>query len=172
MRFNAIVGEVMKTDIKCVEPGESIEKAAQIMRTHKIGSVVVKDKNVHGIVTTSDIVYKHVAEKKGHVVNDVMTTDLITISPSMSIEDAARLMVKKKIEKLLVFDKGKMVGIITNNDIISIEPALFEILLERIKMGGTPQSDMSDYAQCESCNNYSDSVEEIDGEYICGECKA
>ena len=90
----------------------------------------------------------------------------------MSIEDAARLMVKKKIEKLLVFDKGKMVGIITNNDIISIEPALFEILLERIKMGGTPQSDMSDYAQCESCNNYSDSVEEVDGEYICGECKA
>ena len=172
MRFNALVGEVMRTDIKYVEPLDTIDKAAQIMQAHKIGSVVVKDKNVMGIVTTSDIVYKHVAGKRGVTVNEIMTTDLITISPSTSVEDAARLMVKKNIEKLLVFDKGKIVGLITTNDIVKIEPALFEILLERIKMGGLPQSDMSDYAQCESCNNYSDSVEEIDGEYVCSECKS
>jgi len=38
-------------------------------------------------------------------------------------------------------------------------------------MGGTPQADMSEYAQCEACGNYDDSVGEIEGEYICEECK-
>ncbi len=173
MRFNVLVGEIMKTDVKSVGPEDDVEKAAKVMRDNKIGSVIVKhDKNVLGIVTTSDIVYKHVADKRGHKIQDIMTTDLVNISPKMSIEAAAKLMVQKHIEKLLVFDKGSLVGIITNNDILSIEPALFEVLLERIKMGGTPPSDMSEYAQCEACGNFDDSVGEIEGEYVCEECKA
>ncbi|MBI4162176.1 MAG: CBS domain-containing protein [Candidatus Aenigmarchaeota archaeon] len=162
----------MKTDIKSLGPDENIEKAAKIMRDNKIGSVVVKsDKNVVGIVTTSDIVYKHVADKRGNKLQDIMTTDLVNISPRMNIEAAAKLMVQKKIEKILVFDKGSLVGIITNNDVLNVEPALFEVLLERLKMGGVPPADMSEYAQCEACGNYDDSVGEIEGEYICEECK-
>ena len=172
MRFNVLVGEMMKTDIKSVTPDDSVEKAAKIMRDDNIGSVVVKiDSNVKGIVTTSDIVYKHVAENKGNAVKDIMTTDVISVSPRMNVEDAARLMVHKNVEKLLVFDKGKLVGIITNNDILSIEPALFEILLERIKMGGMPAGDTTEYGQCEACGNYDDSVGEVEGEYVCEECK-
>ena len=172
MRFNVLVGEVMKTDVKTARPEDDVEKAAKIMRDNEIGSVVVKsDKNVLGIVTTSDIVYKYVADKRGHKIQDIMTTDLVNISPRMNIEAAAKLMVKKNIEKLLVFDKGSLVGIITNNDILGVEPALFEVLLERMKMGGLPPSDMSEYAQCEACGNYDDSVGEIEGEYTCEECK-
>jgi CBS domain-containing protein len=136
MKYTVQVGEVMKKDIKKVDMDDSIELAAKIMRDERIGSVVVVgEKNVKGIVTTSDIVYKHVAQGSGGKVKDIMTTGLITIDPSKSIEEAANMMVEKKIEKLLVFDMGKMVGIITNNDIIRVEPALFEILLERLKMG-------------------------------------
>ena len=172
MRFNVLVGEVMKTDVKTVGPEDDIEKAAKVMRDNNIGSAVVKlDKNIIGIVTTSDIVYKRVAAKHGNKVQDIMTTDLVSISPRMNIEAAAHLMVGKNIEKILVFDKGKLVGIITNNDILGVEPALFEVLLERMKMGGLPASDMVEYAQCEACGNYDDNVGEIEGEYICEECK-
>ncbi len=173
MRFSALVGEVMRTDIKKVDMEDSIETAAQIMRDERIGSVVVTgEKNVKGIVTTSDIVYKHVASGIGEKVKEIMSTELVTIEPDKTIEEAARLMVNRRIEKILVFSGSTLVGIITNNDILRIEPALFEILLERIKMGAAPKPEEDEnLVTCESCGNYSDSIEEINGEYVCAECR-
>ena len=171
MRFTALVGEIMRTDIKKIGMDEPIERAAKIMRDERIGSVVViGEKNVKGIITTSDIVYKHVAASHGETVKDIMTTELVTIEPNKSIEEAANLMVKKGVEKLLVFDGGRLVGIITNNDILRIEPALFEILLERIRMAGGAGNGPG-LTACESCGSYSDSVEEVRGAYMCADCR-
>lgn len=176
MRFSALVGEVMKTDIKKVDLEESIENAARIMRDERIGSVVVTgEKNVKGIVTTSDIVYKHVAGGSTGKVKDVMTTDMITIDPRTNIEEAARLMVEKGIEKLLVFDAGRLVGIITNNDIIRVEPALFEVLVERLKAGlhkgsGMIEEEDGSMSICESCGNMSESLQDIEGRSLCSQC--
>lgn len=172
MRFNIKVGEVMTTNVKTVSLDETVKKSAELMRNEKIGSVVVMgDKNVKGIVTTSDIVYKYVADNKGQFVKDIMTVDPVSISPNKTIEEAARLMAERRIEKLLVFNMNKLVGIITNNDIIKIEPALYEVLLEKLKMGSSPKNeDDFDYVECEVCGNYSDTVEELNGEYVCSEC--
>jgi len=174
MKLTVNVGEVMKKEVKTVGMNDTLEKAAMVMKNNKIGSVVVMgEKKVKGILTTRDVVYKHVASGKGETVNDIMTKDLITISPTQTIENAARLMVNKSVEKLLVFDAGKLVGIITNTDILFIEPALFEILLERMKIGtGSIREDQISFAQCENCGNYADDVEEIEGVYMCGDCKS
>ena len=172
MKFNVLVGDAMTRTIKHVDMGDTVEKAAQVMRDNKIGSVVVMgDKNVKGIVTSMDIVYKYVAEKKGERVSDIMTTDPIKISPSQTIEEAARTMIKYKIEKLLVFDMDRLVGIISNNDIIRVEPALIEILLERLKMGAAKTPQGEEITECESCGNYADDIEEVNGEYVCAECR-
>ncbi len=172
MKLNVLVGDVMTHQLKHVDVNDTIEKAAQIMRDEKIGSVVVMgEKQIKGLVTTSDIVYRYVAGKHGHTVSDIMTKDLITIAPSSTIENAAHNMVKHCVEKLLVFDKGSLVGIITTNDIVRVEPMLVEILLERFKIGSRkPPSDM-EVNECESCGNYSDSIEEVDGVYLCQECR-
>ena len=139
MKYTVLVGEVMRTVVKKLDMAEPIEKAAKIMRNEGIGSVVViGDKNIKGIVTTTDIVYKYVADGKGKVLSDIMTKNPVSISPEKTIEEAARLMVQKNIEKLLVFDKNRLVGIITNNDILRVEPALFEILLEQVKINYRP----------------------------------
>lgn len=173
MKFNVLVGDVMTKSIKRVGADDPIEKAARVMRDEKIGSVVVMgEKNVKGIVTTTDIVYKHIAGKNGSYVKDIMSTDLVSISPSSTIEEAARLMVKNNVEKILVFDRNTLVGIITNNDIIKVEPAIVEILLERMRMvGPRPPSDVV-VSECEECNAYSDSIEEVNGVYLCADCRA
>ena len=172
MRLNVLVGEVMTKNVMAVALDDPIDKAARIMRDNGIGSVVViGEKNVKGIVTTTDIVYRHVAEGKGRVVSDIMTRNIVSIEPTKTIEDAARLMVEKAVEKLLVFDMGKLVGVITNNDIIRIEPTLYEILLERMKMGGRQQRGAMEFAQCEVCGNYTDDVEESDGMCACSSCR-
>ncbi len=171
MRFNVLVKEIMKKDLKTVKSGDRIKKAAEIMRKNKIGSVLVNGKDI-AIVTATDIVYKHVATGKGKTVKDIMTKDVVRISPNKTIEHAARLMTEKNIEKLPVFEKDKLVGIVTATDILRIEPALFETLLERLMIsekGG--KEEQAEFFECESCGNYSDDVKEVNGVYICSECE-
>ena len=155
MKFNVSVKEVMTRSIKSINASDPIGKAAKMMKKYRIGSVLVMSGNkAAGILSTRDIVYKHIAMGKGKTAKDIMSKNMIKISPDKTIEEAARLMVSKKIEKLPVFAKEKLVGIITNNDILKVEPALFDILLERMKMGA------------------SDDVREVDGVYTCAECRS
>lgn len=174
MKFDVRVGEVMNRTVRTVSPEETIENAARIMREENIGSVVVAGgKQVKGIVTTSDIVYKHVAGKQGEKVSDIMTAEVIAISPDKTIEDAASLMVEKDVEKLLVFDMNMLTGIITANDILRIEPSLFRILLDMVKSGrkGIHEEEF-EFVECEVCGNYTDDVEEVSGVYTCQECRS
>lgn len=173
MKYNVLAGEVMKKDVKSVDINDTVEKAARMMKENRIGSVVVMgEKHVKGIVTARDIVHKYVADKKGDTVKDIMTTDLVKIPPGMTIEEASRLMVSKGIEKLLVFDKERFLGIITSSDILKIEPALVEILLERMKAGGRQSKEEEvGLIECENCGNYTDDAEEVDGVYMCSECR-
>ncbi len=173
MRYNAFVKEVMNKKVKTVSPADSIKKAAGIMKKNKIGSVVVMGKKgVVGILTPSDIVYKHVANRKGRKVSDIMTKNPVTISPNKTLEEAAKLLTEKGIEKLPVFEKKKMIGIITSNDILKIEPALFEILLENMLIGGPVRKEEPFlFDQCESCGNYSDNLKKSSGSWLCEECR-
>jgi len=171
MKYEVLVKEVMKRDVKRVNEDDGIDSAAKIMKQFKIGSVIVMaNDKMKGILTTSDIVYKFVADKRGSKVRDIMSRDVITISQDETIEDAAKMMVKHNIEKLPVVQGQKLIGIITANDILKVEPALFEVLLERIKMGGVQKEDRPESGECERCGNYSDELKEEDGIWVCPEC--
>ncbi|MCD6381539.1 MAG: CBS domain-containing protein [Candidatus Aenigmarchaeota archaeon] len=173
MRLNTTVREVMIRRIKAVPITATIKDVADIMKRNKIGSVIVLDKNkkVVGIVTKSDIVFKYVLAGKKRL-KDVMSSKLIKISPNKMIEEAARKMVKYDVEQLLVYDKGKFVGIISASDILRVEPALFEILIENIRTKGPEyKSEESTFGICESCGNYSDDLKEVNGVWLCPECR-
>ena len=64
-------------------------------------------------------VQKLVAKNAGKSVGDVMTADPITVRPATSIEDAANLLLRKKIRRLPVVDEsGRLLGIITRSNVI------------------------------------------------------
>ena len=74
MRFNILVREIMVKDVKTASLDDTVKKAAEIMKNNRIGSVVVMgEKNIKGILTTRDIVYKYVAENSGGLVKDIKT---------------------------------------------------------------------------------------------------
>ncbi|MFH0986940.1 MAG: CBS domain-containing protein [Candidatus Micrarchaeota archaeon] len=175
MKYNVLVRDAMNTDVKTVDINESIQKTAQLMSQFRIGSVIViGDKNIKGIVTSEDIVQKFVANGVGKTVSDIMTRDPITITPEKTLKTASDIMVSKKIKKLPVMENGHIVGIITASDIVKIEPALTEILMEQLKIlrSGSPSEPAgSQMFQCEMCGNYSDDVSEVDGVWICSECE-
>ncbi|MEM5861009.1 MAG: CBS domain-containing protein [Candidatus Aenigmatarchaeota archaeon] len=100
-----------------------------------------------------------------------MSKRLIKISPEKTLEDAARLMNENKIEKLLVYENGKPVGIISITDILRVEPELFDILIEKLRQTlPTIRENEPLFGVCENCGNYSDSLIEVNGIYICPKC--
>lgn len=56
-------------------------------------------------------------------IKDIMTTNLVTIPSSMSIADAKRIMKAHKFRRLPVVDKGKLVGIVTENRLEQVSPS-------------------------------------------------
>jgi len=126
-----LVKEAMKKDVKTIRPSDTVKDAAVLMNENRIGSLVVVSGTgaVTGIVTERDILTDVVATGKNAVdvkVEDIMTKELITISPEKSLEDAADLMTKNKIKKLPVIEGGKLLGIITATDLICYEKRLIE----------------------------------------------
>lgn len=63
----------------------------------------------------------------------IMTSPLVTISESATIEEAARLMAKKKIKTLPVMDNNKLAGIVTFTDIVFKVPTLLSLLEELMR---------------------------------------
>jgi CBS domain-containing protein len=84
-------------------------------------SVVTQGDRAIGIVTERDLVSKVLADAVDPTkvfVKDVMSTPLITVSPNVSLTDAASQMAEYSIRRLVVVDQGgSMVGIITAGDI-------------------------------------------------------
>jgi CBS domain-containing protein len=118
------VGGTMTRNVRTVAPGDTIENAAELMKKHRIGCLVVVDKDKPiGIVTERDIAYKIVADRKGMdtKVKDVMSKDLKAVSEDKPLIDAAKLMVAHVIRRLPVVKGGKLVGIITIEDIMRSE---------------------------------------------------
>ena len=96
----------------------TLKEAVKIMASKKVGSLIIMEKDkVEGIITESDIA-KNISclDKK---VSDVMTKEVINISPKSNLDKAVEIMAEKKIKRLPVVEKGNLVGIITVTDIIA-----------------------------------------------------
>ncbi len=126
-----IIKEVMIKDVKTIRPSSTVKEAAVMMNENRFGSLMVVSGTgkIEGIVTERDILMDVVAEGKDSAtvkVKDIMTKDLVIISPEKTLEEAADVMTEKKIKKLPVVENGKLIGIVTATDLISYEKDLIE----------------------------------------------
>ena len=78
---------------------------------------VVETKRVLGVITDRDV-RQHAAHLDEIVVETAMTADPVTVSPDTSIEEAASVMLVKRIGCLPVVQNGDLVGIITATDLL------------------------------------------------------
>jgi len=127
-----IVRDVMNTDVKTIKKDATIQEAADLMSKYSIGSlIVVVDSRVIGIITERDILKKVVAAGQDAAqtkVKDIMTEDVIMIGPDTDIEDAAEIMMEKRIKKLPVVSQHRLIGIITATDLCTASPKIIEQL--------------------------------------------
>lgn len=100
---------------------EPIFKIAQKMKNDNIGSVLIlKNDKLVGIVTDRDIVVRAVAQNldlSAHQAYEIMTPNPYTVKSDDEIEKVALLMADKKVRRLPVMSAGKLVGIVTLDDL-------------------------------------------------------
>jgi len=124
------VRHIMTKNIISVKNSASVVEAASVMVENDIGSIVVtKDGNPVGIITEKDIVKECCAKKLCGAdlkVEEIMSAPLITIDANASLGEAAMSMSDNRIRRLLVMEKGKIVGIITERDVLRGTLSYFE----------------------------------------------
>jgi CBS domain-containing protein len=123
------VGEICNRQVVVTEKSLSVVEAAQLMRTHHVGDlVVVEEKGGRslpvGIVTDRDIVVEVVAagvNPDALKVGDIMGPEVATVRESEGLFEALRAMRGKGMRRMPVVDgTGVLVGILTLDDLLSL----------------------------------------------------
>src|SRR5882724_9556359 len=108
-------------------PDETLRASAVRMWEQQTGSLLVmEDDHLAGIVTERDIL-KAVARGKDvdvAVAGDLMSRDVLTVSPETPLHIAARIMASRWIRHLPVLESGKVVGVVSLRDLVAVLAAL------------------------------------------------
>jgi IMP dehydrogenase len=109
----------MIIDPVSVRPSQSLREALAVMRENDISGVpVVEGQSPVGILTARDIRFEKNLDQP---VSALMTTKLVTVHPGVSTDDAKELLHKHRIEKLLVVENGRLMGLITIKDLLQAD---------------------------------------------------
>jgi len=119
-----VAKDILEKDFLSMPEDTSLLLAAQQMRTSRHGFVVVANSEGKpvGIVTEWDVISKVVAEGKDPrnvKLGELMTRDLITVDPSVGIDELSEFMATKGVRRVLVVRDGTLLGIITSRTVLA-----------------------------------------------------
>jgi IMP dehydrogenase len=139
----------MIVDPITVRPSQSLREALAVMRENDISGVpVVEGDHPVGILTSRDIRFEKNLDQP---VSALMTRKLVTVPPGVSNDQARELLHQHRIEKLLVVDDGRLVGLITIKDLLQAErnPNAIKDGMGRLRVGAAigPGADRDERAR-------------------------
>jgi len=138
--MNATVKDVMTTHVIAVRKGASFKEMAARLREQRVSAfpVLDEDNKVIGVVSEADLLAKEAMEYAGHhpggilhhreqakaagtTAADLMSKPPVTIGATEFVSQAARLMYTRKVKRLpVVDDDGRLVGIVSRSDVLSV----------------------------------------------------
>ncbi len=130
------VRDVMSTDLVTVRPAESVRRAYEIMRDRRIRHLLVTEHDrLVGILSDRDLRPILLSPGlTGASVAEVMSETPTTIAPGASVEDAASLLVVRKIGCLPVVEEERLVGIVTETDLLAVLVELLGLLSQSTRL--------------------------------------
>jgi CBS domain-containing protein len=128
------VRDVMTPDVTTLHRNDNLTLADDVMQLGRIRHLPVlgDDGEVVGVVSQRDLFRGALSQALGYgahaqrkllnspVVNDVMTTEVITSTPDTPLIEAARVLTERKIGCLPVVEARRLVGIITEGDFVAL----------------------------------------------------
>ena len=110
------------SNVHSVSPGASVLDAIRLMAEQHVGALVVLDgERLAGIISERDYARKVVllGRSSTHTpVRDIMSSPVVTVAASQTVDDAMRLMTERRIRHLPVVREGRMVGIVSIGDLV------------------------------------------------------
>jgi len=139
--MNAKVRDVMTTTVVAVKKGASYKEMAALLRKYRVSAfpVLDDDQKVIGVVSEADLLakaalnadrsgaitamvhHKELKKADGVTAGDLMTSNVVTVKPDDTVEQAARLMYHLQVKRLPVVDAGGyLVGIVSRADLLTV----------------------------------------------------
>ena len=125
MMLNKKVREIMTSDVLTITSDVDVVFAFEKLMENKISSLpVVENDELIGIITATDVGHNLILDKYelGTSVKEIMISPVVTVSPDSTIEEAVKIMKDNVssgiLNQLPVVEDGKLVGIISDGDII------------------------------------------------------
>jgi CBS domain-containing protein len=133
-----IVRDIMAKNLKTVKPDDTVHTAVVKMNKFDIGSViVVSSGRPVGIITETNVMRRVVEPRMDPATvwaKDIMSSPLITIDQTAAVEEAAKIMAERGINRLPVIKGSKLVGLISSTDIVKANPTQLGILDELLRV--------------------------------------
>jgi CBS domain-containing protein len=105
-----------------ISPGTTVYDALAIMAEREVGALVVTEgDNIAGIVSERDYARKVILQGRSSrdtPVRDIMTSGLLSVTPSETVDDCMKLMTEHKVRHLPVIESGRLVGIVSLGDLV------------------------------------------------------
>jgi acetoin utilization protein AcuB len=128
-----LVADVMQAAVRTVTPKTTLPEAMRLVQHRGIRHLpVVEDDALVGIVSDRDLkraMASPATSLEAHelrylldaiTVDEIMTRAVITVGRMFPIEEAAKLMVKEKVSALPVTERGRLIGIVTETDVLEL----------------------------------------------------
>ncbi len=129
----APISMIMTEDVITLEKTDSLEKAEQLFKQHRIRHIpVVSDNVILGMLSYTDLLrlsfaditndndsYADVMVYNMFTIEQVMKRNIVTVSSSNSIKEVAEILAAKEFHALPVVDNNKLTGIVTTTDLIN-----------------------------------------------------
>ncbi len=129
--------EAKGREIWTVQPYSSVFDALALMADKEIGALVVTDGNKPvGVLSERDYARKVILKGRASqdtLVADIMSTDVVTASPTTTIDECMALMTECRIRHLPVVDGGALVGIVSIGDLVKAIIAEQQFTIEQLE---------------------------------------
>lgn len=133
------VSDIMTTPVEMVTPETTVAEATRVLHDAGIGSLVVGEERIEGIVTESDVV-RSVADEcdpTQTTVGELMSEPVVSIRPTETVRTAGERMGNNGVKKLPVTKSGRPVGMVTTTDLAHYLPT------RRVGMARQPEPEVT-----------------------------
>ncbi|MBA3432005.1 MAG: CBS domain-containing protein [Actinobacteria bacterium] len=133
-----VIGELLSRSVLTIGPASTLREAARAMVARRVGSAVMHNEEGHpAIITERDLMRAFAADGDLDAlsVEDYMTRDAMTASPSWDIIDAAERMKEAGFRHLIVMNEtGTVAGVLSMRDLVG---ALLDRVTDPATTGGS-----------------------------------